>query len=86
MWPFMYKESDWMLVYDDLQTHTHRQVSRTKQDSDPVVCICATLGHYFENKVRRRARSHCGPQDAVMVRVDQRLVQVQNQDLPLYSI
>lgn len=41
---------------------------------------------YFEDEVWRRARSHCGSEDPVMVRVDQRLVQVQNQNLPLYCI
>ena len=41
---------------------------------------------YFEDEVWRRARSHCGSEDPVMVRVDQRLVQVQHQNLPLYCI
>ena len=88
MWPFMYKESDWMLINDNL----HRGVNRTTQliQMDQVFTTqCARVSlycSYFEDKVWWRARSHCGPEDPIMVRVDQRLVQIQNQNFPLYCI
>ncbi|TNN67913.1 hypothetical protein EYF80_021882 [Liparis tanakae] len=52
----------------------------------PSCTRCAAERSYFEDEVWRRARPHCGSEDAVVVRVDQRLVQVQNQNLPLYCI
>lgn len=41
---------------------------------------------YFEDEVWRRSWSHCGSENPVVVRVNKRLVQVQNQDLPLHCI
>lgn len=46
--------------------------------------IVVSEGSYFEDEIWRRARSHCWSEDPVVVRVDQRLIQVQNQNLPLY--
>lgn len=49
-------------------------------------CLYLPKCSYFEDEVWWRARSHCGSEDPIMVRVDQCLVQVQNQNLPLYCI
>lgn len=49
-------------------------------------CLCLPKCSYFEDEVWWRARSHCGSEDPIVVRVDQCLVQVQNQNLPLYCI
>ena len=67
-------------------------IERERQTGFSLECICVPTCtdvaecSYFEDEVWRRARSHCRSEDPVMVRVDQRLVQVQNQNLPLYCI
>lgn len=93
MWPFMYEESDWVLVNDDL----HKETQKRSVHDDGMVTVIISNIHvpacldlpkcsYFEDEVWWRARSHCGSEDPIMVRVDQCLIQVQNQNLPLYCI
>lgn len=85
MWPFMYKESDWVFINDDLRGKKRRnQINNTfkRVSLKAKTRLCS----YFEDEVWRRARSHCGSEDPVVVRVDQRLIQIQNQNLPLYCI
>jgi hypothetical protein len=48
-----------------------------------------TLGNMFvlyhlEDEVRRSSRSHCGPQNPIMVRVSKYLIQLQLWDLSLH--
>lgn len=82
MRPFMYEESDWVLVNDDL--HKETQGPRSCRYSVHLERTCVRTCRreskcsYFEDKVWRRARSNCGSEDPIMVRVDQCLVQVQN--------
>jgi len=89
MWPFMNEESDWMLINDDLRGRVNRWFTWTTT----VFKLECTCGHihtsdssYFEDKVWRRARPHCGSEDPVMVGVDQCFIQIQNQNLPFYCI
>ena len=46
------------------------------------MCVCV----YLEDEVWRCAWSHSRSEDPIVVRVDQRLVQIQHQNLPLHSI
>lgn len=61
MRPFMDKESYWMLVNDDLHEEDDGDdVTTDVETFSSNVCVTSVGGSYFEDKVWRCARSHCG--------------------------
>ena len=55
---------------------------REQSDVSPCTICDDSNKLYLEHEVRRRAWLDCLSEDAVVVRVDERLVQVQHQHLP----